>query len=150
MKWITREDRWERGFAALSKFRRRKGHCFPSRHHLEGKFTLGAWVSRQRYVKDKLSAERKRRLDKLGFDWGRQDDLWERGFANLLKFKRREGHCRVPAVHKEENYNLGYWVSTQRRNRKEMSAERKARLNKVGFEWKPKRGRPLPNRRTGT
>jgi hypothetical protein len=27
----THEDRWERGFAALSKFRRRKRHCYPSR-----------------------------------------------------------------------------------------------------------------------
>jgi len=131
----------ENGFAALSKFRAREGHCCPSRYHVEGEFTLGAWVSTQRYLKDKLSAERKRRLDKLGFVWNWRDYLWERGFANLLKFKRREGHCRVPSVRKEENHNLGYWVSTQRKNQKQMSAERKARLNKIKFAWKLKPGR---------
>ena len=136
-----RAERWKNGFAALSKFRAREGHCCPSRYHVEGEFTLGAWVSTQRYLKDKLSAERKRRLDKLGFVWNWRDYLWERGFANLLKFKRREGHCRVPSVRKEENHNLGYWVSTQRKNQKEMSAERKARLNKIKFAWKLKPGR---------
>ena len=73
--------------------------------------------------------------------WNWRDYLWERGFANLLKFKRREGHCRVPSARKEENHNLGYWVSTQRKNQKQMSAERKARLNKIKFAWKLKPGR---------
>jgi len=68
-------EHWENGFAALSKFRAREGHCFPSRHHVEGKFSLGAWVSTQRYyLKRKLlSAERKRRLDAIGFVWDWQD-----------------------------------------------------------------------------
>jgi hypothetical protein len=136
-----RVKRWKNGFAALSKFREREGHCCPSRYHVEGEFTLGAWVSTQRYLKDKLSAERKRRLDKLGFVWNWRDYLWERRFADLLKFKRREGHCRVPVVRTEEYYNLGYWVSTQRKNQKKMSGERKARLNKIKFAWKVKPGR---------
>jgi Helicase associated domain len=141
----TNTDRWERGFAALSKYRERKGHCCPSREHIEGKFKLGQWVSTQRYYKDNLSAKRKGRLNALGFVWSWRDYLWDRGFMALLKFKRREGHCFVPALHKEGNYELGYWVSTQRRYRKmyekEMSAARKARLNKVGFVWKAPRGR---------
>jgi len=133
-------DRWEKGFAALSKFRARKGHCLPSSRHLEGKFKLGIWVCTQRYYKDNLSAKRKRRLDTIGFVWNWRDYLWDRGFAALLKFKRREGHCRVPIFHREGNYKLGWWVSTQRKCRKRMSAERKARLNKIGFIWKSIRG----------
>jgi len=133
-------DRWEKGFAALSKFRARKGHCCPSCHHIEGKFKLGPWVSTQRYYKDNLSAERKRRLTALGFVWNWRDHLWDRGFAALLKFKRREGHCRVPTLHSERNYKLGWWVSTQRRYKKDMSAERKARLNKIGFVWNENKG----------
>ena len=63
------DRRWERGFAALRKFRAREGHCCPSRHHVEGKFKLGDWVSVQRYRKEFLPAERKRRLDAIGFVW---------------------------------------------------------------------------------
>jgi hypothetical protein len=136
----THKDRWEQGFAALSKFRRRKRHCRPLRDHLEGKFKLGQWVATQRYLKDDLSVERKKRLDAIGFVWNWRDDRWEQGFAALLKFKRREGHCRVPIRYQEENFKLGYWVSTQRRKRTELPALRKRRLNKIGFVWREDQG----------
>jgi Helicase associated domain len=136
----THTERWERGFAALSKFRRRKRHCRPSRDHLEGKFKLGQWVATQRYLKDDLSVERKKRLEAIGFVWNWRDDRWEQGFAALLTFKRREGHCRVPIRHHEENFRLGYWVSTQRRKRTELPALRKRRLNKIDFVWREDQG----------
>jgi hypothetical protein len=136
------ERRWKRGFAALSQFRAREGNCCPSRRHVEGGFRLGQWVSVQRYFKDVLPVERKRRLDAIGFVWDWRDYLWEQNFASLLKFKRRKGHCCVPTFHEEGNLKLGWWVATQRRNWKEMSAERRKRLNKIGFVWNaPLRGR---------
>jgi Helicase associated domain len=136
----THTERWEQGFAALSKFRRRKKHCRPSQDHLEGKFKLGQWVTTQRYLKDDLSVERKKRLDTIGFVWSWRDDRWEQGFAALLTFKRREGHCRVPIRHHEENFRLGHWVSTQRRKRTKLRALRKRRLNKIGFVWREHQG----------
>jgi Helicase associated domain len=149
-------EHWENGFAALSKFRAREGHCFPSRHHVEGKFSLGAWVSTQRYyLKRKLlSAERKRRLDAIGFVWDWRDYLWEQYFAALLKFKRRKGHSRVPTFHKEGDLKLGYWVATQRKHKNEMPAKRKARLNEIGFVWRVEMGpvayRPKPRRHSAS
>ena len=136
----THKDRWEQGFAALSKFRRRKGHCCPPQRHVEGKYNVGSWVIVQRYRKDHLSVERKKRLDRIGFVWNWRDFAWERGFAALLRFKRREGHCRVPIQHREGNFRLGYWVSTQRRKRTELPALRKRRLNKIGFVWREDQG----------
>ena len=84
---LTHKGRWEQGFAALCKFRRRKGHCCPPLRHVEGKYNLGAWVIVQRYRKDHLSVERKKRLDKIGFVWNARDFAWERGFAALLKIQ---------------------------------------------------------------
>ena len=99
---------------------------------MEGNFKLGQWVSVQRYRKDLLKVERKRRLDAIGFIWDWKGDyVWEQNFAALLKFKRRRGHCRVPISYSEGNLKLGLWVSTQRRNTLVMSAERRARLNKI-------------------
>ena len=140
-------DRWEKGFAALSRFRARKGHCCPSRYHIEGKIKLGTWVITQRYCKDNLSAQRKRRLDAIGFVWNWIDYRWEQGFIALLKFKRREGHCRVPIFHSEGDHRLGWWVSTQRQRRKGLSAQRKARLNKIGFVWNESMGAGAYSRR---
>jgi hypothetical protein len=70
------------------------------------------------------------------------DYRWDQGFTALLKFKGREGHCHVPIFHNEGNYKLGWWVSTQRKRRKkkELSSERKARLNKIGFVWNESMG----------
>jgi hypothetical protein len=78
---VERRSRGRRHFAAvaglehaaLSKSRRRKRHCCPSRHHLEGKFKLGQWVTTQRHLKDDLSLERKRCLDRIGFVWNWRD-----------------------------------------------------------------------------
>ena len=66
LRW---EPLWERGFATLCKFRCARGHSCPSRRHVEGKFKLGNWVAIQRYHKDLLSVQRKRRLDAIGFVW---------------------------------------------------------------------------------
>ena len=101
-------DRWEKGFAALSKFRGREGHCCPPRFHVEGNFNLGPWVSTQRSRKDLLPLERKRRLGAIGFIWNWIDYRWEQGFTALLKFKRREGHCRVAISHSEGDHRLGW------------------------------------------
>ena len=132
--------RWERGFAALSRFRKRSGHCCPPQTQLEGKFRLGRWVNVQRYHKDDLSVERKRRLDRIGFIWNWNEYRWENGFKNLLKFRNREGHCRVPIFHNEGRFRLGWWVSSLRARQKKLSGERKARLNKIGFVWKADKG----------
>jgi Helicase associated domain len=132
----THKDRWDRGFSVLCKFRKRKGHCCPPLDHRESKYNLGRWVVTQRYLKDGLSVERKRRLDRIGFVWNWRDFAWERSFEALLKFKRREGHCRVPIQHREGNFNLGSWVSVQRRERNKMIAKRRAKLDKIGFMWK--------------
>ena len=142
-KLISNENRWERGFAALSKFRKRSGHCCPPQTHVEGKFRLGQWVSVQRYLKGKLSIQRKRRLDRIGFVWNWNEYRWDNGFNNLLKFRKREGHCRVPIFHCEGKYKLGLWVSTQRNRKKKLSTKQRAQLNKIGFVWKEKSGPKL-------
>jgi Helicase associated domain len=134
------KERWERGFKALSKFRAREGHCCPWRQHIEGVFKLGQWVSVQRRRKNLLPSQRKRRLDAIGFVWDWRAYRWEQGFAALLKFKRREKHCRVPIFHNEGRIKLGWWVSTQRVRRRELSAERRVRLDKIGFVWNARMG----------
>jgi hypothetical protein len=127
---------WEKGFAALCKFRAREGHCCPSDDHVEDSFKLGLWVRNLRWRKGLLPFERERRLDAIGFIWEPRERKWEQGFQALLTFKRREGHCRVPQPHVEGEYRLGQWVSAQRRNRNVMSVERMGRLNKIGFVWR--------------
>src|SRR5262249_15040321 len=101
--------------------------------HMEGKFNLGSWVITQRYRKDDLSVERKKRLDRIGFVLNWRDFAWERGVAALLKLKRREGHCRVHGLHREGKYKLGSWVAAQRINKNVMSTKRRAAVKQDRF-----------------
>jgi len=55
-------------------------------------------------------------------------------FAELRKFKDREGHCIVPRKY-SDNPVLGAWVSTQRARRLLLSKERASKLDLIGFTW---------------
>ena len=135
-----RELAWEKGLAALKKFKARERHCRVPRRHQEGAFNLGMWVINQRNRRDALSVQRRRRLDEIGFDWtllGLTREPWEKGFAVLKQFQSREGHCRVPRRHQEGAFNLGTWVVNQRNNRNTTSIARKRQLDALGFIWDP-------------
>ncbi len=133
--WDVIGDAWEQGFAALKNFQAREGNCLVPHLHLEGTYRLGAWVGNQRGDRDKMPAERKQRLNAVGFVWDARDAVWEERFAALKKFQAREGNCLVPALHVEGKYRLGQWVNTQRNTKETMPPERKQRLNAVGFVW---------------
>jgi hypothetical protein len=115
--WDPQGSAWDDGFAALTTFKAREGHCIAQFSHIEGTFTLGRWVNKQRTLRDAMSAERRKRLDDIGFDWKLLESGWEEGFSALTKFKAREDHCRVPAKHIEGPFKLGSWVRVQRVNK---------------------------------
>jgi hypothetical protein len=93
----------------------------------------GPWANKQRTDAEKLLPERRRLLDELGFVWDPLGMDWEDGFAALVKFKQREGHCHVPQRHIEGDYNLGAWVNHQRGLREKMIVERRKKLEELGF-----------------
>src|SRR5262249_17075832 len=131
--WNAIESAWEKGFAALTTFKAREGHCKVPARYIEGSFNLGVWVITQRVNRATMSAERRKRLDDIGFVWKAIESAWEKGFAALTTFKAREGHCKVPRNHIEGTFKLGEWVITQRVNGATMSAERRKRLDDIGF-----------------
>jgi hypothetical protein len=90
----------EQGFIHLKLFKEREGHCRVPQPYQENGFRLGSWVSVQRGNKGTLSADRRERLDKLGFVWNPLEVGWEEGYAYLKRFVDRVGHCRVPSDHK--------------------------------------------------
>ena len=67
--WDPLTEQWEEGFSKLQQFKERERHCRVPQEHKEGDFTLGSWVGTQRSRKDKLTPERIKRLDALGFVW---------------------------------------------------------------------------------
>jgi hypothetical protein len=133
--WDPLETDWAEGFRYLTIYREREGHCRVPATHKENGFHLGQWVRTQRGNADTLSAPRRQQLDELGFAWDPLQTDWAEGFRYLTIYKEREGHCRVPAKNKENGYRLGQWVSVQRVNKDTLSAERRQRLDELGFVW---------------
>jgi len=135
--WDPFSEQWEKGFAALQRFRKHKGHCRVVRGHKVDGLNLGDWVIRQRFQKDKLPSEQIRRLNSLGFNWDLNAEQWEQNFAALQEFRKREGHCRVVVKHQEGGLNLGGWVSAQRLKKDSLTPDRLKRLKSLGFIWNP-------------
>jgi hypothetical protein len=129
---------WDEMHALLKQFKKREGHCNVPRSHTEDEANLGNWVSRQRQLKtkEKLDPDRQKRLEEIGFEWA-TSATWDEMCALLKQFKKREGHCKVPQSHIEDEANLGTWVNTQRQlNTKEkLDLDRQKRLEEIGFEW---------------
>ena len=139
--WGVLAEAWEEGFSKLLQFKKAEGHCrAPQGFKLKG-FNLGSWVAVQRKAKDSMSPERRQRLDDIGFIWDPIAEFWEEGFSKLLQFKEAEGHCRVPQRFKLDGFNLGSWVTVQRKTKDSMSPERKQRLDDIGFIWDASKGK---------
>lgn len=136
------DDKWERMYRKLVQFHKRFEHCVvPS--SWGGYPRLSEWVKRQRHLQEEgtLSKERWRRLKALGLATkkpGSLDPRWERSFVRLMEYKRQYGNCRVPAESKE-HFKLGQWCVKMRRHKRNgvMSAEKRRRLDEVGFVWDP-------------
>merc|ERR1712194_588378 len=126
--------RWDIMLEELRKFKEREGHCGVPSSSIDNP-KLGRWVENQRRKRLKMSKKRASKLDSIGFTWGRNPDVqWDIMFEELRKFKKREGHCKVPRKY-SDNLELGNWVRNERRRRLKISKERASKLDSIGFTW---------------
>ena len=141
--WNIPEREWERNFKLLEQYAKREGHCDVPNKHIEDGVNLGEWLGKQRgaYKKGELDESRQQRLEELGVIWNlqklRNNTNWMHKFNLLVKFKEREGHCRVPFKHKEDGENLGFWLNHQQQAHKKgkLDPERYSKLKELGVEW---------------
>jgi hypothetical protein len=156
-EWEPHSKQWEEMYDALCKFHAEKNHCRVQAKWPENP-KLASWVATQRARKaeGKLSEDRIAKLDALGFAWRvnagaglPSHEAWETMFNQLKQFHANHGHARVPQKY-PENRKLAWWVSTQRRNRKnnKLEAEQIARLDALIFDWSPKSGGTPPDNET--
>jgi superfamily II DNA or RNA helicase len=137
--WDAHAVLWDEGFAHLQEFVEKYGNGrVVSGYVSEDGYQLADWVGSQRKNENKISQDRKIRLESIqDWNWGVFDKKWEEYFARLQEFVAQHGDCRVPQSYKtSDGIRLGGWVSTQRLKQNDMSPERKARLEALsGWCW---------------
>jgi tRNA A-37 threonylcarbamoyl transferase component Bud32 len=118
--WDLQDSKWERAFQALRSFVEREHHTTVPQGHVELGVNLYAWVNRQQqhYKIGRLQrqGDRLARLEAIpGWKWWLSvADRWERNYAALVKFEKREGHLQPPEGHFEDGVSLWGWVRYQR------------------------------------
>ncbi|EJK47752.1 hypothetical protein THAOC_33510 [Thalassiosira oceanica] len=119
---------WDERLAELTRYKDAHGDCRVPRSH----GPLCHWVKGQRAArkKDKLSEERIRKLDNLGFEWSNTCQ-WDERLDELTSYMEEHGNCDVP----QGQGALGTWVHNQRQRKGNLTNERVQQLDNLGFNW---------------
>lgn len=142
-------EQWSDRFHELCEYKRSNGNCLVP-HRYDENPVLARWVKRQRYQyklwqegsHSTMTVDRARALEEIGFAWDSQGMAWQERLEELKYFKASYGHCNVPS-HCPGYVKLATWVKCQRRQYKllqegkpsNMTPQRIAQLEKVGFAW---------------
>ncbi len=147
--WKAVRPGWEERFAELCAFKAKYGHANVPCKWKENR-RLGDWTKTQReyWRTGKITEERKRKLDGIGFQWVADGKpkmeshfrTVDEQLIQLRVYKARFGNTRVPNGWSED-LCLARWVHRQRRLFREgrMPEERKRKLDALGFEWEVKK-----------
>jgi hypothetical protein len=133
--WEPQEAAWEEMFGALVEYKKKTGNCSVPNEWPENP-QLGRWVNTQRLTKERLTPDRVKRLNELGFVWEPQEAAWEEKFKALVEYKKKTGNCNVPQGW-PDNPKLANWVTNQRQKKDRLTSEQIRRLNDLGFGWGP-------------
>lgn len=133
---------WDFMYGVLAAFKNKYPYRWPKAIETFRAYRIGNWCTNQRqlFSDSKLSTNKVKRLDKIGFIWAPHVDAWECAF-DLLKEFRKKNPRRWPKagiVYKE--LKLGNWCSIQRQLKKRnlLSKDRMNKLDKIGFPWDPR------------
>ena len=146
-EWEPFSAQWEKMLAELKQFHVEHGHCrVPTGWAMNSVLANWVGVQRARKIDGKLSAERQRSLDTLGFTWrlgefsGTQSpqEAWGKMLERLVAFHAENGHAFVPQAYPQDR-KLGRWVMTQRQKRRKgkLTAAQIKALDRLNIDWSP-------------
>ena len=139
--WDANDGKWAERFEQLKRFKEQHGHF--EVEQVEGEESeLSSWVTVQRNnnTSGNLQANRKAKLDSIGFQWIAEDKTevkWQEMYEQLKTYHAEHGDADVPAKLKT-NPKLANWVSSQRIQHKtgRLPHEQVRLLGELGFSWK--------------
>lgn len=137
--WNPNSDVWKLSLDALKQYKEKNGHVQIKKGELVEGLNLFSWSNKQRSQKEHLEDWQIEDLKALGFTFNPYKESWEKHFKALERYKRENGHCKVPGKTKHFGLSLGTWVSKVRSKKSELTESQKIRLDELGFSWDPHR-----------
>ncbi|OSQ48552.1 DEAD/DEAH box helicase [Marivita geojedonensis] len=139
--WAPFEDQWQMGFANLCQHVTQFGtanveKAFVSR---DG-FKLGQWVhtNRQNERKGRLTAEKKRKLEKLpGWVWNTRRSKWQESFELTREYVAQGNSVYgIKGSHPFKGLDVNKWIQKQRANRNKLDDQQIQLLESLnGWAW---------------
>jgi len=135
--WDANKYIWETGFRYLLAYKKEFGDCLVTKSYQHLDYNLAGWVTEQRSNKNKhkLTPDRIKRLNELGFVWNVRELAWETGFKFLCTYRQEFNNCLVPDKSQYNSFSLGTWVSKQRQRASKLTSGQFNRLDGLGFIW---------------
>ncbi|MBI4745015.1 MAG: helicase associated domain-containing protein [Deltaproteobacteria bacterium] len=139
--WDHLDDAFEQGFRDTLEYMKQYGTPnAPRNYESSAGLKLGSWqhVIRRFYAKGKLSRERVRRLEEIGFAWNRFDKSFDIGFQETLKHKAQFGIPNARNSYITENgFRLGAWQQNKKQQHKKgkLPQNQIKLLEGIGFTW---------------
>jgi len=143
-------------FKALMGFKEKFGHCNVPQKGTSEYQSLGKWCDNLRTAykriqkgeipRHKLAVEQIQQLNDAGFKWILSTcRTFDERYAELMKFKKKVGHCNAPQKTTGEYKSLGNWCRDLRTAYKKilmgktpaikLTRENMKQLENAGFKW---------------
>ncbi len=135
--WDARTFNFDTFFKELIKFKNTHHHLKIHQNYVTGNgYKLGKKVNSIRTCVIKLSKTQKQKLDEIGFIWDVREYNFNLFYNELIKFKDRFHHLKVPKDYvSDEGYKLGIKVNCIRLGLIKVTEIQKESLNDIGFVW---------------
>jgi superfamily II DNA or RNA helicase len=141
--WDPMDEQWEAGFERLKDYCAQYQDCLvPQNYKTDDGFALGRWVLKQRTIAEKISLDRRKKLENLtGWIWNLRDAQWSVGFEHARSYGAAHGNTLIPDEYvTEDGYKLGAWVVAQRMRREKYTSERIEMIQSLPqWSWDPRR-----------
>lgn len=139
MIWNTHDVFWENGIAHAKAFYAEHGKLnIPQKYICSDGYHLGHWIIgiRARYKSGNLPNDRIAELEKLGIEWERKQNAWEKGYAHAKAYFEAHGNLDISTIYVcEDGFKLGQWKRGQLKTIKSgtMKADKLEMLRSVGI-----------------
>ncbi|SEQ19960.1 Superfamily II DNA or RNA helicase [Lachnospiraceae bacterium NE2001] len=138
MCWADFDDRWESGYDVAVRYSKERGNInFVPTDYNDDSLNLSKWLhtQRNRYKTGKLSDDRIKRMEDIGFVWSGHEAFWNEGYTHACEYKNEHGNLKVPQGFVcSDGFKLRSWINNQctRIKKGSLSEQQVNKLKEIG------------------